>query len=221
MNYEERDSYGMYKSHTNDGPGPGLMGADTLNGNDVYNHKGEHLGDIKEIMLNMSSGKVEYAVVSFGGFLGMGEKLFAVPWHALKLNIQNKHFVLNVDKERLEDAPGFDKDHWPNMADQAWANTIHTYYGNTHRIDTIIRSKTMINLFDIKPEMAVVCFQDGQFATVDHMEGFDFIKLNKDDKGHHHYIPFSWVTSIDNNKVKIDRSGEDAMKEWTTSLPMM
>lgn len=129
MNYEESDNYGMYKNNTSDGPGPRLMGADTLIGNDVYNHKDEDLGDIKEIMLNMSLGKVDYAVLSFGGFLGMGEKLFAVPWRALKLDTVNKRFVLNIEKDRLKDAPGFDKDHWPNMADQAWAKEIHTYYG--------------------------------------------------------------------------------------------
>ena len=94
MNYEQRDTYGMYKvgthgsPHANghQGPGPHLMGADTLNGNDVYNEKDEDLGDIKEIMLDMTTGRVSYAVLSFGGFLGMGEKLFAVPWNALKLD---------------------------------------------------------------------------------------------------------------------------------------
>ncbi len=131
MNYIERDTYGMYKFPTNGGPGPQLMGADTLNGNDVYNQKDEDLGDIKEIMLNMKTGRVSYAVLSFGGFLGLGEKLFAVPWEALKLDTVNKRFVLNVDKERLENAPGFDKDNWPNMSDAAWAEGIHTYYGTT------------------------------------------------------------------------------------------
>jgi len=72
---------------------------------------------------------VSYAVLSFGGFLGMGEKLFAVPWNALTLDTKNKRFVLNVEKERLKQAPGFDTDKWPNMADQAWAKEIHSYYG--------------------------------------------------------------------------------------------
>ncbi len=136
MNYEQQDPFGMYRSNANGagpdqrhGPGPYMMGADTLVGNDVYNHKGEDLGDIKEIMLDMRSGNVGYAVLSFGGFLGVGEKLFAVPWRALVLDTENKRFVLNVEKDRLKDAPGFDKDHWPNMADQGWAREIHTYYG--------------------------------------------------------------------------------------------
>ena len=129
MNYETRDTYGMYKSHDNQGPGPRLMGADTLIGNDVYNHKDEDLGDIKEIMLDMSSGQVAYAVLSFGSFLGMGEKLFAVPWSALTLDTINKRFILNVEKDRLKSAPGFDKDDWPDMADQSWSQDIHAYYG--------------------------------------------------------------------------------------------
>lgn len=129
MNYEERDSYGMYKITAKNGPGPSLMGADTLIGNDVYNAQDEDLGDVKEIMLDMSSGRVSYAVLSFGGILGMGEKLFAVPWSALTLDTKNKRFTLNVTKASLDQAPGFDKDSWPNMADQTWAKGIHDYYG--------------------------------------------------------------------------------------------
>jgi sporulation protein YlmC with PRC-barrel domain len=145
MNYEQRDSHGMYKSHTNGsgpnashGPGPYLMGADTLVGNDVFNKEDDDLGDVKDIMLDMRTGRVSYAVLSFGGFLGMGEKLFAVPWEALKLDTDNKRFVLDVKKDRLENAPGFDKGHWPDMADQAWENDIHAYYGTKpHSRDTL------------------------------------------------------------------------------------
>ena len=128
MSYEDRDTYGMYKNRY-DGPGPRLMGADTLIGDDVYNQAGEDLGDIKEIMIDTTNGTVSYAVLSFGGVLGIGEKLFAVPWKALKLDPENKRFVLNVDKERLKDAPGFDKDRWPDMADESWVNKINSYYG--------------------------------------------------------------------------------------------
>jgi sporulation protein YlmC with PRC-barrel domain len=75
MSYLNCDTFGMYKSQGGKGPGPALMGADTLIGNDVYNHKEEDLGDIKEIMLDMCSGKVAYAVLSFGGFLRYGRKI--------------------------------------------------------------------------------------------------------------------------------------------------
>jgi hypothetical protein len=77
----------------------------------------------------MHSGSVCYAVLSSGGFLGMGEKLFAVPWSALTLDTENKRFVLDVEVDRLKNAPGFDKDQWPNMADASWAKSIHSYYG--------------------------------------------------------------------------------------------
>jgi hypothetical protein len=110
-------------------PTSGLLSATSLMSDDVYNQKDEKLGDIKELMLDVPSGNVRYAVLAFGGFLGMGEKLFAVPWRALTLNTTGKRFVLNVDATRLENAPGFDKDHWPDMADAAWAKSIHTYYG--------------------------------------------------------------------------------------------
>lgn len=74
----------------------------------------------------------------------------------------------------------------------------------------------MISANSIKPEMPVVCSLDGQFATVDHMEGAKSIKLNKDKNGQHHYIPLSWVVSAEDGKVKIDRSGEEAMQKWST-----
>jgi sporulation protein YlmC with PRC-barrel domain len=127
-NYISRDTYGMYRNYEG-GPGPALMGADTLIGNDVYNTANESLGTIKELMIQMSTGKISYAVLSFGGFLGMGDRLFAVPWQALTLDAQKKRFTLNVSKEQLKDAPGFDKDHWPAMADSSWESKVHTFYG--------------------------------------------------------------------------------------------
>ncbi len=128
--YLARDKYGMYNNRDgdNDGPGPALMGADTLLDNDVYNVQGEDLGDIKEFMIDMRTGRIAYAVLSFGGILGMGEKLFAVPWGALKLDTVNERFTLDASKESLKDAPGFDKDHWPSMADSNWANSVHKFY---------------------------------------------------------------------------------------------
>jgi sporulation protein YlmC with PRC-barrel domain len=129
MSYADRDKYGMYKRSGSAGPGPALMGADTLIGDSVVNSAEEDLGDIKEIMLDMNTGQVAYAVLAFGGFLGMGEKLFAVPWQALHLDTVNHRFVLDVEKERLKNAPGFDKDAWPDMSDVNWAIEIHTFYG--------------------------------------------------------------------------------------------
>jgi sporulation protein YlmC with PRC-barrel domain len=127
MSYLDRDTLGMYRDDS--GPGPRLMGADTLMGEDVCNRQDESLGDIKEFMLDMRTGQVAYAVLSFGGILGMGNKLFAVPWESLELDTVNKRFILDVSKKSLENAPGFDKDHWPDMASAEFSNEIHSYYG--------------------------------------------------------------------------------------------
>jgi len=131
-NYVSRDNFGMYAGTDGSGPGPELMGADTLLGNDVYNTEGEDLGDIKEFMLDMASGKVAYAVLSFGGVFGMGDKLFAVPWSALTLDTENKRFTLKVSKAALKDAPGFDQGQWPSMSDKTWARGVHSFYGTTY-----------------------------------------------------------------------------------------
>lgn len=113
------------------GPGPYIMAASTLKGDKVVNLEGEDLGKITDIMIDVPKGRVAYAVLSFGGFLGMGDKLFAVPWNALTLDAEDKCFVLSVDKEVLESAPGFDKNNWPTMADQSWATQVHTHYGTS------------------------------------------------------------------------------------------
>ena len=111
-----------------EGPGPRVMAAGTLEGDNVVTPDGEKLGTLDEIMLDVPTGRIAYAVLASGGFLGLGEKLFAIPWRALTLDPDNKSFVLDVSKEHLKDAPGFDKDHWPSMADTAWATNLHTYY---------------------------------------------------------------------------------------------
>lgn len=111
------------------GPGPGVMAADTLEGDRVVNREGESLGTIQDIMIDVQRGCVAYAVMSSGGFLGMGDKLFALPWNALTLDADHKCFVLDASKERFENAPGFDKDHWPSMADSSWATQVHDFYG--------------------------------------------------------------------------------------------
>ena len=76
----------------------------------------------------------------------------------------------------------------------------------------------MLNTNAIKPHMPVVCSKDKQFATVDHLQGKGAIKLTKDSSGEHHYIPLSWVTTVD-DKVHVDRPGEQAMREWSTTAP--
>ncbi|HEY8020897.1 MAG TPA: PRC-barrel domain-containing protein, partial [Thermoanaerobaculia bacterium] len=87
------------------------------------------LGKIEELMLDLEKGRVAYAVLSFGGVLGMGAKLFAIPFEALKLDADRHHFTLDVDKEKLKNAPGFEKNNYPKVADRAWGTQIYNYYG--------------------------------------------------------------------------------------------
>ena len=114
---------------TSEGPGPKVMAADTLQGDSVYNEADEKLGEVTDIMIDVPTGRVAYAVMSVGGLFGIGDKLFAIPWQALTLDTENKCFRMNISSEQLKNAPGFDKDHWPTMADQTWAQQIHDYYG--------------------------------------------------------------------------------------------
>ena len=108
---------------------PQVLSATTIIGDKVINPQGEHLGEIKELMIDLDLGRVAYAVLSFGGVMGLGEKLFAVPFQALQLRPDRHEFVLNVDKEKLKKAPGFDKNNWPSTADRTWGAQIHKYYG--------------------------------------------------------------------------------------------
>ena len=112
-----------------------LHRASKLIGADVENSQGKNLGDIKDVVLD-SWGNVRYAVLGFGCFLGMGEKYFAVPWEALQPAPgeqpgYREKYVLDIDPERLKNAPGFDKNSWPNMADRSWGEQVHAYYGVT------------------------------------------------------------------------------------------
>lgn len=103
----------------------------TVIGSKVVNRQNEDLGKIEDLVLDAGAGRIAYAVLSFGGFLGMGEKFFAIPWNAFHFDLKENRAVLNVDKKLLENAPGFDKDNWPNFADSTWGNTIYKHYGYT------------------------------------------------------------------------------------------
>lgn len=106
-----------------------VLSASSLSGDRVKSPTNEDLGKIKELMIDIPTGKVAYAVLSFGGVLGVGDKLFAVPWNALTLDEDEKEFVLSAEKATLESAPGFDKDSWPDMADPSWRSHIYQHYG--------------------------------------------------------------------------------------------
>ena len=104
-----------------------LLSTSSLMDDEVLSRDGEKLGHVSDLVLDMASGQIAYAVLAFGGLFGMGQKLFAVPWNAMRL--EGHSLVLNVDKSTLKDAPGFDKDHWPGMDDPGWINTVHGFYG--------------------------------------------------------------------------------------------
>jgi sporulation protein YlmC with PRC-barrel domain len=102
--------------------------ASDMIGTDVVSPEGDNLGEVKEVVMDPNTGRVAYAVVSFGGFLGMGEKLFAIPFRALKYDWEENEYQLGIPKERLQEAPGFDEDDWPSMTEQ-WNRGVHKYYG--------------------------------------------------------------------------------------------
>ena len=108
--------------------------ASTIESMKVENAAGEDIGKIKDLVIDFNSGKVQYAALDFGGFLGVGDKLFAVPWSAFKYvegSGSDRHLVLNVNKEQLKNAPGFDKNHWPDVANPNWAKDVDKYYKQT------------------------------------------------------------------------------------------
>jgi sporulation protein YlmC with PRC-barrel domain len=108
---------------------PNVLSTNAIIGDSIVNRTGENLGKIEELMLDLESGRVAYAVLSFGGFLGMGEKLFAVPFEALKLDASREHFTLDVNKDKLKNAPGFDKNHPPQASDRTWGAEVYKFYG--------------------------------------------------------------------------------------------
>jgi sporulation protein YlmC with PRC-barrel domain len=94
--------------------------ASSIIGSYVVTPNGESLGDIRDIMLDPRTGMVTYCVVSFGGFLGVGRKLFAVPFDAFNYDLAENEYVLEVSKQRMQSSPGFDENRWPAIADEKW-----------------------------------------------------------------------------------------------------
>ena len=105
-----------------------LLSSSSITGTSVRNAAGESLGDIKDLMINPRTGEINYAVLSFGGFLGIGDKYFAIPWTSFTTDRNNEEFVLDIPKDRLENAPGFDKDNWPSDANDAYFTSVNQHY---------------------------------------------------------------------------------------------
>ncbi len=106
-----------------------VFSATTMIGDDVINNSGDNLGEIEDFIIDLLTGKVNYAILSFEGVFGIGERLFAVPLSILSMDEDARCFVLNASREKLTAAPGFEPDQWPNMSDPEWAAQIHNYWG--------------------------------------------------------------------------------------------
>jgi len=108
---------------------PNVLSTSAIIGDSIVNRTGENLGKIEELMLDLEMGRVAYAVLSFGGVPGTNEKLFAVPFEALKLDATREHFTLDVDKDKLKNAPSFDMSNPPKASDRTWGSEVYKFYG--------------------------------------------------------------------------------------------
>lgn len=106
-----------------------LISADKVQGTTVYNHAGEKLGTVEKIMIDKQTGKVAYALMSFGGFLGIGDKHHPLPWDVLTYDTDQDGYVVNLDKETLEGAPTIERGQRVDWSDESWGQGIHDYYG--------------------------------------------------------------------------------------------
>ena len=106
-----------------------LLGTTSFYGDSVYDVAGKLLGEIEELVIDIHSGRVAYALMAVGGFLGMGRKLLAIPWSTVTVDRVYQRSVLNIELERLIDAPSLDGDFLPRMADPGWATEVHAYFG--------------------------------------------------------------------------------------------
>ncbi len=115
-----------------------LLSTSSIHNTKIVNPTGESLGHIKDLMIDPQSGRVQYAVLDFGGFLGIGDKLFAVPLEAFTIDRSNERFVLDMPKDKFENAPGFPTDNWPSNPDPQFLEGVYDYYGQR---DTYLRTR--------------------------------------------------------------------------------
>ena len=107
----------------------GVFKASELIGMKVQGTDGKNLGDIKDLVINPDDGAIDYAVLDFGGFLGIKDKYFAIPWDALQVASGKDKILIDATKRDLKNAPGFDKNHWPDFGDLAQTTVIYEFYG--------------------------------------------------------------------------------------------
>ena len=124
MAIQERDSQRVATDET-----PSLISSDKVEGTSVYNRQGDKLGSIKTVMIDKIAGEVAYAVMSFGGFLGAGDRYHPLPWSVLTYDTNQDGYVVDIDKRRLEGAPSYAASDTPNWGDRQWGRQITDYYG--------------------------------------------------------------------------------------------
>jgi sporulation protein YlmC with PRC-barrel domain len=107
---------------------PRVLAASALKGSRVGNFAGEDLGKVDDLVVDVATGRLGYVIVSMGGFLGIGDKLVAVPWELFTVRPGDHEFLIDIEKEMLQDAPSFERSRWPDMSDDTWAATIHTHF---------------------------------------------------------------------------------------------
>lgn len=103
--------------------------ATSIVGARVRNYQNEDVGKIEDFVVDGETGRLGYAVLSFGGVMGIGDKLFAVPFQSLAWDPEREEFRMEANKDRLKNAPGFSVNDWPKMGDRKWGSTIHQFYG--------------------------------------------------------------------------------------------
>jgi sporulation protein YlmC with PRC-barrel domain len=170
----------------------------TIVGMNVKNPQGEDLGEVNELVIDLQTGRVRYAALSFGGFLGVGDKLFAVPMEALTLKQgeDDRYFVLNVDKEKLKTAQGFNQDKWPNFANKEWAAGIDKFYGvdrndqNAHQGLVVATAANKLTMTDMEgqnqhshiigPDVQITL--NGESADLDDLQKGHQVKVTTADR---------------------------------------
>ncbi|MCC4770195.1 hypothetical protein FXV91_08295 [Methanosarcina sp. DH2] len=161
---------------------PDFLSASTIKGDKVVNTAGEDLGKIEELMVDVDDGRIAYAVLSFGGFLGMGDKLFAIPWQAFRLKLHDHAFLLDVPKETLENAEGFDKDNWP-VTSREWLSRNYTYYGYQPYWQTEVAGQTVIRGETEAKRVSRASRENPDFLSADTMKGDKVVNTSGDDVG--------------------------------------
>jgi sporulation protein YlmC with PRC-barrel domain len=180
------------------GQGPAVEASQTyraekLQGMKVRNPEGEELGTIEDLVIDMESHRVRYAALAYGGFLGVGDKLFAIPIEALRLKHEGEksHFVVDVDKETLHSAPGFSKKAWPDFADPAWMAGMEKHYGRYGVLEGTVHStrggKLLVEdrtgqrqQFNIGPNVKVVA--DGDSADLSDLHAGQMVRITTSER---------------------------------------